>query len=205
MYTVSHHIAEIDNKDYIAHYRDAEKFIVYCQKCMRYNACWACPPFDFDVEAYISSYKTAYIVGTKIVVDADVRTRYTGWEQCTKVSYQMIEEVRKDLDKNLLELETAYLGSRAFFTGTCHICPAEKCARIIGKPCIAPDKIRPPLEAFGFDISKTSSQLLNIEMKWSREGILPEYFTLVSGLFSNKEIDEQIIIKQLHKPTAKCQ
>lgn len=191
MYKVSHSIAKITIEDYIANYRDADKFIAYCKECGRYNTCWACPPFGFDTEEYISAYEKAYIIGTKISIDANVIKENTGWERCTKVSYQMIENVRSDLDKNLLELETMFSG-KAFFAGTCHICPGDKCTRIKGKPCVTPDKIRPSLESFGFDISKTSSELLNIEMKWSRDGILPEYFTLVSGFFSNQDINELI-------------
>lgn len=187
-YTISNHSTAINVEDYIRHYRDTEKFIGYCKECGRYNTCWACPPFDFDTEEYISSYKTAYIIGTKIIIDADVIRENTGWERCTKISYQMIEEVRLVLDNKLLELEVVFPGSKAFFAGTCHICPAEKCTKIKGEPCIAPDRIRPSLESFGFDITKTSAELLEIEMKWSHNGILPEYFTLVSGFFSNNKI-----------------
>jgi hypothetical protein len=31
---------------------------------------------------------------------------------------------------------------------------------------------------------------LHIELKWSRDGILPEYLTLVSGFFSRETIAE---------------
>ena len=45
------------------------------------------------------------------------------------------------------------------------------------------DRVRPSLEAFGFDIGAISSELLHNELKWSRDGQFPEYFTLVSALF----------------------
>ncbi len=188
MYKISHFIAKIESEDYIKDYRDVDKFISYCKECNRYNACWSCPPFDFNTEEYLSAYKIAYIIGTKIILNTDIINKNTGWEQCAKMTYCIIGEVRSELDKKLLELETTFPKSKAFFAGTCHMCPAERCTRIEGKPCIASDKIRPSLEAFGFDISKTSAELLNIEMKWSRDGILPEYFTLVSGFFTNDEI-----------------
>ncbi len=188
MYQVSHFIAKIKSEDYVANYRDVAKFISYCKECNRYQACWSCPPFDFDVEAYISSYEIVYIIGTKILLDPGLILENKGWEQSTEISYRIMEEVRLELDGKLLDLEKQYPGSKAFFAGTCQICPAEKCARIAGKSCIAPDRIRPSLEAFGFDIAKTSAELLNIELKWNREGILPEYFTLISGFFASKEI-----------------
>lgn len=58
--------ATIPVADYMAHYRDAEKFIGFCRQCRRYNTCWACPPFAFDVDQYLSHYELALIIGTKI-------------------------------------------------------------------------------------------------------------------------------------------
>ena len=34
-----------------------------------------------------------------------------------------------------------------------------------------------------FDISKTAKDLLGLEIKWSQEGLIPEYLTLVCGIF----------------------
>ncbi|QIU97621.1 hypothetical protein BacF7301_25575 [Bacteroides faecium] len=46
--------------------RDAEKFISFCRQCGCYNTCWACPPFAFDVDQYLSQHELALIIGTKI-------------------------------------------------------------------------------------------------------------------------------------------
>lgn len=61
-----------------------------------------------------------------------------------------------------------------------------------GRPCRYPDRIRPSLESLGFDIGKTASELLGIELKWSEPGSsgLPEYFTLVSGFFSSRPAND---------------
>ncbi len=99
------------------------------------------------------------------------------------------------LDPRLLNMETLLFDSRAFFAGTCYICPAEKCERIFGRPCIAPGRMRSTLEAFGFDIEKTTSQLLGMEMKWGKNGVLPEYLILVSGFFTNQNIARSEIYK----------
>ena len=44
----------------------------------------------------------------------------------------------------------------------------------------------------GYDIGKTASELLGIELKWSEPGSsgLPEYFTLVSGFFSSRPAND---------------
>lgn len=173
-------------------YRDADKFITYCKQCKRYDRCWSCPPFHFDTFEYISAYKTAFIIGTKIVPDTSTMKEST---QDNSLGYRMIGDVREVLDSKLLKMETLLPGSKAFFAGTCQICPHEKCKRIVSKPCIAPERVRPPLEAFGFDVVKTSSQILGIEMKWGQKGGFPEYFTLVSGFFTNQNIDQPEIYK----------
>ncbi len=187
MYTFSHVVSSVPVVEYIADYRDADKFITYCKQCKRYEKCWSCPPFHFDTLEYISAFKTAFIIGTKIVPDISAITMNESTENNT-LSYQIIESVRSVLDPKLLKMEVLLPESKAFFAGTCQICPYEKCKRIVGKPCIAPDRVRPPLEAFGFDVAKTSSQILGIEMKWGQNGALPEYFTLVSGFFTNQNV-----------------
>ena len=102
------------------------------------------------------------------------------------------DDRRSPADARLLELERKYPGSRAFYAGTCHLCPEGTCARSEGRPCRYPDRIRPSLESLGFDIGKTASELLGIELKWSEPGSsgLPEYFTLVSGFFSSRPAND---------------
>jgi predicted metal-binding protein len=180
--------ATIEVDEYIRDYRDVDTFIGYCKQCACYNACWACPPFDFNATEHMMQYHHAHIIGTKIILDTALRNACAGVQQCKDTAYRIIRKVRRGLDRKLLALERQYPGSRAFFAGTCHMCKQGACTRIVGKPCVYPDTIRPSLEAFGFDIGKTSSQLLNTDLRWSSEEGLPEYFVLVSGLFTNREM-----------------
>ena len=50
-----------------------------------------------------------------------------------------------------------------------------------------PRRIRRSLEACGFDLGRTTSELFGIEMKWSENRNLPEYLLLVSGFLSDRE------------------
>lgn len=145
------------------------------RQCRRYNTCWACPTFTFDVDQYLSHYELALIIGTKITPLYPEKITDT-------ISYgnELIETERKRTDDLLLELEKTHNG-RAFFPGSCLLC--SSCTRAEGKPCLYPERVRPSLEACGFDIGKTSSELLNIELKWGEHGKMPEYLTLVSGIF----------------------
>ena len=73
----------------------------------------------------------------------------------------------------------------------CPYCGGAACARIDGKPCKHPDKVCPSLEAIGFDISKTAKDLLGLEIKWSQDGLIPEYLTLVCGIFYQETSNKQ--------------
>jgi hypothetical protein len=42
------------------------------------------------------------------------------------------------------------------------------------------------LEAIGFDISMTAKDILGLEIKWSQGNLIPEYLTLVCGIFYEK-------------------
>ena len=70
--------------------------------------------------------------------------------------------ISPDIDKCLSELETELGGFACGITG---------------------DENRPSLEAFGFDVEKTSKELLGVEIKWGKDGCLPPYLMLVCGIF----------------------
>lgn len=184
-YKIESVIKPISVGEYITHYRDQSRFIEYCKICHQYNNCWACPPYEYNTTDILRQYRKAYIIGTKIIIPEEIALPDP--DIIPDISRKMLAEVREVLDEKLLELEKEYPGTRAFFAGTCFSCPNGKCTRLQNKPCIQPDKIRPSLEAFGFDIGKTTSEVLGIELKWSEKGELPDYYTLVSALFMNDE------------------
>ena len=186
MYQTAVSFARLPVADYIRDFRDAEKFIGFCRECGRYGRSWACPPHAEDPEAVLASGKFIFLAAEKIVPEPSLLAeRDSG--RVRKLSEEMLRAVRKRTDVRLLELEKAYPGSRAFFAGSCMLCPAEECTRISGAPCRYPDRIRPSLESYGFDIGRTASQLLGVELQWSRGG-MPPYITLVSGLLTNAEL-----------------
>lgn len=169
--------AVIPVAEYMEHYRDAEKFIGFCKQCTRYNTYWACPPFAFNVDNYLSQYNTAIIVGTKLTPLYPEKI-----SDVISFGKEMMETERRRTDTLLLDMEKTHKG-RAFFPGSCLIC--QSCTKVENKPCIYPERVRPSLEACGFDIGKTASELLHIELKWGEQGKMPEYLLLVSGVFGN--------------------
>ena len=157
-YAISHHTVFMPAGEYIRKYRDEDKFIVFCRRCNRYDRCWACPPYDFDISARIGKYKYICITGTQIVPDpSSVPTIPAGTEK--EVVIGLLTEVRLQLDSWLRWLETEYPGSLACYAGTCHLCPDDTCTRITGQPCRHPHLIRHSLESFGFDLGRTAEDV----------------------------------------------
>ena len=169
-------VADISVKDYIAGYRNADSFIVYCQQCANYGHRYGCPPFDYDVMQFISQYRKLRVMGFKLVPTKQLPL---------SMANEVIAAALSEMNDKLFALERELSGFACGFVGKCSFCNGT-CARIEGKPCRHPDKVRPSLEAFGFDMMKTSENLLGITMKWGQNGLLPEYLTLVCGVFYDK-------------------
>ena len=72
-FTLTHVTATIPLEDYVRDYRDKERFMGYCKQCGQYGKRWSCPPYDFDVDAYIAGYQQVMILGTKITFDEAYR------------------------------------------------------------------------------------------------------------------------------------
>lgn len=165
---------EKDAASYIRNFRDEARFIEACRKCPNYGASWGCPPFDFDVCEFLSKYTKVRIFAYKITPPESGMP--------LAATQTLIKPERMEMEAELLALEKE-LGGRAFsYIGKCLHCDGP-CRRIAGKPCLHPDKVRPSLESFGFDIGMTLSELFGLELKWGTDGKMPEYLLLVGAVF----------------------
>lgn len=178
-YTAEDFSTTLPTADYIARFRDAERFIAYCRACRNFGHSWGCPPFDYDMEQLLRSHDTALLVATKITPTESGRP--------LSDAGALIRPERTRIEGRLLEMEHLYGGRSFAYVGTCLYCPEGCCTRPEGRPCRHPDRVRPSLEAYGFDIGKTASELFGIELRWSTDGRLPEYLTLVCGFFHNAQ------------------
>ena len=172
--TIEHFEADVDLDEYLAGYRDAEKFLGYCRQCGNYGRRHGCPPFDYDVAARIKRYARVRIFGVKITPD------HPGLP--LSAAHEMMRPVLMDMNGRLLELEKKLDGMACGFVGQCPYCD-QPCARINNQPCRHPGLVRPSLEAYGFDIGLTASRLLGVELQWGHDGLMPPYLMLVCGLF----------------------
>lgn len=176
-YTSEDFTTTIPLADYLARYRDSERIAGYCRTCPNFGRSWCCPPFDSDAEQWMRPYDTALLLATKIIP--------TDTGRPLSEAERLIRPERERIERKLLAMERR-CGGRAFTAvGTCLCCPEGTCTRPSGKPCRHPDRVRPSLEACGFDIDRTLSELFGISLKWGAANLLPEYLMLVSGFFHN--------------------
>lgn len=176
-YSVETFSCDIPVDEYITHFRDEEKFLEMCKMCPNYGNSWSCPPFDFDTEEVFRSYRYAHLIATKIIpFSKNIPINDT---------QKLIHPERVKIEKRILEMERKSGGRGFSYIGKCLYCEEGICTRKCGKPCLHPEKVRPSLEAFGFDIELTLKKLFGMEILWSKNGMVPEYLILVSALFHN--------------------
>ena len=176
-YTVEEFTREVTVEEYIARFHRPDEVWNYCRACSNYGRQWGCPPFDFDVVERLAKYRTIRLIATKItLLDRSIST-------CAINDLLCPERVR--LEAELLALERQYDGLACTYIGECLHCAKGRCRRLEGRPCCHPELVRPSLEAYGFDLGKTLSELFGIELKWSIDGSLPEYLVLVCGVLYN--------------------
>ena len=171
-YTLREQWRTMPMKEYAETFRDFGRVRGYCHGCGRYGKCWACPPYDFAEDEYLGQFTTISLLATKI-------TPSEGVALTPETAERILNRERQRLDRMLLGMEG---NARAFFAGTCILCPPEKCTRREGLPCRHPESIRPSLEALGFDIARTASELFGIPLQWGSPGTFPAYLTLISAI-----------------------
>lgn len=169
-YTVEEYEARVAVSEYMAECVHVETFLAFCRECASYGTIWSCPPFDFSPEAIWQAHETFLIRGRKILTDGAVKPEI----------HKILAQEKRQLLDELLLLEKEYPGSAALSAGNCRECLS--CAKIEGAPCRKPDRMRYSIEALGGDVSRTASRWLGQEIRWIKDGKLPEYLMLVGGL-----------------------
>lgn len=189
LYTLEIYEQKLPVQQLISDFQDRERFMQFCKECVNYETRWSCPSLHFDANEYLLNFQNAHLITTKIVFRKEIIDSVRTREEVDRVTNDTIQEVRKGLSDRLLSLEAMYPSSVSVVSGGCNIC--KICARVHGKPCIYPEKMRYSLNTFGFDISKILKDLFNIELIWSN-GRLPEYYTLVSAFFTNLDLSGKL-------------
>ena len=193
-------IKQISTAKYTANYRNVAKFIEYCKACDNYDHIWSCPPFRATDGKHIchcqarstEQYSTTTIIGIKINLSTETQHKPANLDERNEIMTEILHSTRLEIDPKLWELERQLSDALLYYAGPCRICAPNACMRIENKACLYPEKMRSTLEADGYDIGRTTSELLGIELRWCEGTQLPPYFTLIYGLLTNRPIVDQL-------------
>jgi len=89
---------------------------------------------------------------------------------------EIFQNQRRAFSDELMSKED---NSLALIAGNCYQC--ETCERVYNKPCRLKDKMRYSLEALGLKVGDITSDLMDIELKWSKGG-KGDYLVTVGAL-----------------------
>ena len=81
-------------------------------------------------------------------------------------------------------MEAEAPGSLALFPGRCDWCAV--CARMEGKPCRTPERMRYSIEALGGDCGGIMEHFFGQKLQWASGNRLPEQMILLGGLLLPK-------------------
>jgi len=146
---------------------DINKVENYCKKCENYMKIWSCPSHDFDPYEYLNKYTTVDLYALKLYLPQNINKDEV---------LELFQKERRIFSDMLMSLEDK---SEALIAGNCYQC--EVCERVHNKPCILKEKMRYSLESLGLKVSEITSDLMDIELIWSKDDI-PEYLVTVGAL-----------------------
>ena len=150
------------------------------------NSALSRPSFSFLEEP---SGGTFLLIGTRMTFDNATRRLSTTVEQRDSITQTVINTVMSDVEAMHRRWENDCPGSRAFLFSRCRQCHPQPCTRPSGLPCRHPDRMRPSLEALGFNLARTADELLKMPLQWSSDEQLPDYLTLITAQLLPKHTD----------------
>lgn len=182
MYEISKLTADVNVDEYYEKYVDFEKFSKICEQDQEtYGKNWSYPPFDFDPDEIWNSYNKLKIIAFKIDFDEeDLENTYSDKE--LEFILKRFERLKVKLMNEIYALEDE--NSQALFLGKCNLC--MKCTREFGMNCKMPFKLRYSIEALGGDVDNSIGDIFGFNIKYAKDGKLPEYLIFVGGLLYDK-------------------
>ena len=174
---------DVDVGEYYEKYVDFEEVSKLCieeQETLGYN--WNYPPFDFDVDEVWNSFNKLKIIAFKIDFSKEeLEHEFTKPE--LEYVLKRFERMKVKMMNEIYMLEGP--DSLGLFLGKCNLC--MKCTRDFGMPCKMPPRMRYSLESLGAYVDKTVEDYFGYEIKYAKDGKLPEYLIFVGGLLYDKK------------------
>ena len=187
MITTRRFEAEISVDKYFENYVDVEGIAEKCEACDKHAQYWCCAPFDFDVADFWNKYNDLFLLAMRIKPDPKYRGKKFEGEELEAILTETLNKGKELLAGELYVWEKKMNGV-ALSAGACTRC-TDGCTRPDGPPCRYADEMRYNLESLGADVNKTITDVFGLQPLWVEDGVIPEYFILVSGLLYNPKED----------------
>ncbi|MDO5815922.1 MAG: DUF2284 domain-containing protein [Methanobrevibacter sp.] len=174
---------DVDVSEYYEKYVDFEEVSKLCieeQEMLGYN--WNYPPFDFDVDEVWNSFNKLKIIAFKIDFSEEELNHEFSNEELEYI-LKRFERMKVKFMNEIYILENQ--DSLGLFFGKCNLC--MKCTREFGMPCKMPPRMRYSLESLGAYVDKTVEDFFGYEIKYAKDGKLPEYLIFVGGLLYDRK------------------
>jgi len=181
-YNISYQIESISREQLMKYFKPEEVFS-YCAECSNHGKIWSCPPHEINIEEYLSPYKQIWIIGAKVHLNPDLIDVNNLQDSVMK----LFLEGRKQFGDKLFELESKHFNSKILLAGTCYQC--NECTRFENKACRFNDRLRYSLESIGFLVSDIVKDVLNDEIQWIKDGVIPEYLLSVGAIMLEHPVD----------------
>lgn len=169
----------IDAKSFAEEFVDVPKFLAACEKCPVNGQNWACPPYSFDAAKLWARYNTVRLIGVKIILPEALKGKPLTDPCVSEFINQLYLREKSKLMKYLLRLEKKYPGSLGITADLCRVC--KSCARLEGRPCRHPNKMRYMIEGLGCNVEALSEKLFGTKILWEKDK-LPEYYVVFYAL-----------------------
>ncbi|MEG0376893.1 MAG: DUF2284 domain-containing protein [Eubacterium sp.] len=195
-------VGPVEMDKMLEEYHQLRKTRRYCAACPNYNKYWSCPEYAFDEVLFLEKFKYMYLIAREYEIPREDRQKVIGIQAVSEYCKQMMQTLKVQSWKDLLELEGEVPGTLSLMPGNCHICDisGEGCARPSNQKCRHPELMRFSLESLGFDVDAICKYEIGVLLLWPKEGHLPEKLCGIMGIMSNEKIPMDVI--KAHFPDA---
>ena len=114
---------------------------------------------------------------------AEEPSEHTFEEKELEFILKRFERMKVKLMNEIYMLEDE--NSLGLFLGKCNLC--MRCTREFNMPCKMPFKMRYSIESLGGKVDQTVEDIFGYEIKYAKDGKLPEYLIFVGGLLYDKK------------------
>lgn len=148
-------------------YANVRETLKKCKECPRYNQSWACPSGTPTIFAYGNRFEHATILVFRVDYPEELVVSSMDRKELLAEREKFYDARRRMIQLTLLEAEKKAPGTLS--VSTCLLCPT--CARAEGKPCRDPEDRRYSMTSLGLDFTKLLTDLFDIKLNWSCDGL----------------------------------